>query len=273
MIVDAHAHACGDFLKGEDVASVLDRNGVDKVILVPGEYGSGKNYSIPNIAARFPNKDVIRVTNSLTKIAIGITGGAKKIDQGNEYVFSLVNQYPDRIIQFYWVKLSDPHWDEKLDRYFEEYKFKGIKLHQCWESFEVNSESFHQVANWAAAHGLPIFIHLFSKGDARQLAQYIKSNPKTLFIIAHLFGLEQYIAADITTDNIFLEISPPPLVSIKRVLKAIEHFGASRILMGSDTPYGKNNQKINLDRVRSLNLSDEQINQILGENIIKILYL
>ncbi len=140
MIIDAHAHACGVFLKGEDIIGILDMNLVDKVILVPGEFGSDKNYSLPKLGARFPNTDVIWFTNLMTKIVIGIKGAAKQIEHGNNYVFSLANEYPDRIIQFYWVKLSQSNALEKLERHFEEYRFKGIKLHQCWESFKVDSK-------------------------------------------------------------------------------------------------------------------------------------
>jgi len=161
MIIDAHAHACGVFLKGEDIVKILDMNLVDKIALVPGEFGSDRNYSLPELGARFPNTDVVWFTNLMTKIVINIKGAAKKIEQGNDYVFSLAKRYPDRIIQFYWVQLSQCNALEKLERHFEEYRFKGIKLHQCWESFKVDSVIFHKVAEWASSKDLPIFIHLF----------------------------------------------------------------------------------------------------------------
>jgi predicted TIM-barrel fold metal-dependent hydrolase len=271
MIIDAHAHACGVFLKGEDIVSILDMNSVDLVVLVPGEFGSVKNYSLPELGARFPNTDIVLLTNLMTKIVIGIKGAAKKIEQGNDYVFSLAKEYPDRIIQFYWVRLSQSNTFEKLERHFKEYRFKGIKLHQCWESFKVDSEIFHKVAEWASSKDLPIFVHLFSQRQATQLSKYIKAHPNTVFIIAHLFGLERYIEANIITDNIYFEISIPQLISMKRLLKAIEHFGANRIILGSDTPYGDNNLKRNIERVKTLKLPSEQRDLILGGNIKKLL--
>jgi predicted TIM-barrel fold metal-dependent hydrolase len=271
MIIDAHAHACGAFLKGKEIIEILDANNVDKVVLVPGELGSDKNYSLPNLATKFPNTDVISFTNLITKIVISITGAAKQIDEGNTHVFSLAKDYPDRIIQFYWVKLSQSNALEKLERHFAEYKFKGIKLHQCWESFKVGSENFHKVADWASSTNLPIFLHLFSKKQATQLSQYIKTHSKTTFIIAHLFGLERYIKADVNSNNVFFEISTPQLVSIKRLNKALKHFGANRILLGSDIPYGLNNLELNIERVRNLNITNEDKNLILGDNMRKLL--
>jgi len=186
-------------------------------------------------------------------------------------VFSLTKDYPDRIVQFYWVKLSESDVLEKLKIHFAEYKFKGIKLHQCWESFKVDSEIFNKVVEWASSKDLPIFVHLFSKNQATQLSNYIKTHSKTTFIIAHLFGLERYIKADIDSDNVFFEISTPQLISVKRLLKALKHFGANRIILGSDVPYGKNNLRTNIDRVKKLNITNEERDLILGDNMKKIL--
>ncbi len=32
MIIDAHAHACGDYLNGHNILKILDQNKADKVI-------------------------------------------------------------------------------------------------------------------------------------------------------------------------------------------------------------------------------------------------
>ena len=271
VIIDAHAHACGDFLHGKDIVKILDSNNVDKVVLVPGELGSTKNYSLPDWAARFPDTDIVSFTNLITKVVIGISGTAKQIAEGNEYVYSLAKEFPDRIIQFYWVRLSTPHPLQDLERDFERYRFRGIKMHQCWESFRIDSEVFNRVAEWAASKELPIFVHLFSKAQATQLAEYIKEHPEPIFIIGHLFGLERYMKAGIDSDNIFFEISTPDLVSIHRLKKAIHSFGAHRILLGSDTPYGQDNLKTNLARVRGLDITDAEKHLILGVNMKKIL--
>ena len=271
MIIDAHAHACGIFLNTGSIIETLGKNSVDKVVLVPGELGSARNYSLPDIASKFPNTDIIRYLNIPTKMVILITGIAKQIGEGNAYVHSLVKQLPERIIQFYWVLLSQPGVLDELERHYAEYGFKGIKFHQCWEYFKVDSEPFHNVDEWAGSKGLPIFVHLFSWRQATRLASYIKSHSKTKFIIAHLFGLERYIKAGINSDNIFFEISTPQVVSVPRLKKAIHHFGVEKVLLGSDTPYGKNNVELNIKKIRKLDISDEEKDMILGNNMKKLL--
>ncbi len=117
MIIDAHAHACGAFLNAGSITDILNKNNVDKVVLVPGELGSARNYSLPDIAAKFPNTDIIRYLNIPTKMVIRITGVAKQIGEGNAYVHSLVKQLPERIIQFYWVLLSQSGVLDELEQF------------------------------------------------------------------------------------------------------------------------------------------------------------
>ena len=273
MIIDAHAHACGVFLDANGILEILDLNKVDKVVLVPGEYGSTKNYSLPDIASRFPNTDVIKYTNMMTKIIIGISGTSKHIDKGNDYVFTLKQAFPDRIIQFYWHKLLKQGGVDLLERKFKECQFKGIKFHQCWESFKIDSEEFDVAAEWACSKDLPVFVHLYSKKSVFQMMSYLKNHPRTNFIIGHLFGLEHYIREGMDLENMFFEISTPQLISIERLKKAINYFGAQRVLFGSDTPYGLDNQKTNMERILSLNITQLEKEKILGHNMKQLLRL
>jgi predicted TIM-barrel fold metal-dependent hydrolase len=179
----------------------------------------------------------------------------------------------NKIIQFYWIRLSLPNALEILERDFEIFRFKGIKIHQCWESFSVCSDIFHKVSEWATSKQLPIFVHLFSKREAAMLAQYIKIHRNSVFIIGHLFGLERYIEAELDSDNVFFEISTPALISIQRLKMAIKIFGAERVVLGSDIPYGQNNLETNIDRIKNLDISDEEKYSILGGNMKKLLKL
>ena len=118
MIIDGHAHAAGDYLKPESIIENLDKSGVDKVILVPGELESTKNYSLPNLAKLFPTNNVVKVTNLLTKFVMRITGTVKQIPKGNEYVYNLTQRTNGRVIQFIWItqQIDNPieYLNEKL---------------------------------------------------------------------------------------------------------------------------------------------------------------
>ena len=56
-----------------------------------------------------------------------------------------------------------------------------------------------------------------------------------------------------------------------RVLKAIEYFRADKIILGSDTPYVKDNLKKNIERVKNLPLNQDEKGKILGLNLKELL--
>ena len=107
------------------------------------------------------------------------------------------------------------------------------------------------MCDFAGERCLPVFIHLYSTDEARRLAELATSFPATTFIVAHLIGLELLEGLPRDANNVFFDISPPQLVSQRRVLKAIERFRAARVVMGSDTPYGRDNMARNIARLEA----------------------
>ncbi|MEN8137997.1 MAG: TatD family hydrolase [Bacteroidota bacterium] len=271
MIIDGHAHASGIFLKPESIINNLDKYGVDKVILVPGELESTKSYSLPNLAKMFPANNVVKVTNRLTKFVIGITGTVKQIPKGNEHVYNLTHRTNGRVIQFIWITQQMKNPTEYLSEKFTEWNFKGVKLHQCWENYSVDSDFFRTVAEWTEKNDLPLFIHLYSDNDVEQLIKYKKEHPNLKLIVAHLFGLEIFIEHNYKDENLYFDTSTIQLTSTKRFMDAITFVGATNVTLGTDTPYGKDNIKKNIDRIRSLDISTKDKELILGENMRGIL--
>ncbi|MBT3754703.1 MAG: amidohydrolase family protein [Candidatus Cloacimonetes bacterium] len=271
MIIDGHAHAAGDYINPESIIKNLDKSGVDKVILVPGELESTKNYSLPNLAKLFPTKNVVKITNLLTKFVMRITGTVKQIPKGNEYVYNLTQRTNGRVIQFIWITQQIDNPTEYLNEKLTEWNFKGVKLHQCWEDYSVDSDFFRTIAEWAEKKDLPLFIHLYSDNDVKHLIEYKKEHPKLKLIIAHLFGLELFIKDNFKDSNLYFDTSTSQLTSTKRFIDAIKFVGAANITFGTDTPYGKDNLQNNIDRIRNLDISTEEKDLILGENMSKLL--
>lgn len=74
-------------------------------------------------------------------------------------------------------------------------------------------------------------------------------------------------------DYVYFDLSAPQLYSLRILKNALNTYGANRLTLGSDTPYGKNNIQLNIDRLRKLNLSDKDIKAITGGNIVELLKL
>ena len=272
MIIDGHSHACGRFLTPESIINTLDTYGVDKVILVPGELNSKSEYSLPNIASLFPRSNVVKVTNYLTKFIMKLTGKVKEIPLGNEHVYELTQKSNGRVIQFIWITTEINSPSDYLDNKKKEWNFKGVKLHQCWEHFSVDSHYFKEVALWAENNDMPLFIHLYSDSEVIKIIEYKKKHIRLKLVIAHLFGLELFIKKKFKDDNIYFDISPFELISQKRLLNAINFVGSNHILFGTDTPYGgKNNLFKSIERINNLEISNEDKKLILGLNIKRLL--
>lgn len=272
MIIDGHSHACGRFLTPDSIINTLDINGVDIVILVPGELNSKSEYSLPDIASIFPRRNVVKVTNYLTKFVMKLTGKVKEIPFGNEHVYELTQKTNSRVIQFIWITTSINRPSDYLDNKKKDWNFKGVKLHQCWENFSVDSDFFREVALWSENNGLPLFIHLYSDTEVDKIIEYKKKHKNLNLIIAHLFGLEIFIKQNFKDENLYFDTSTLQLISNTRFMDAIHFVGADKVLFGTDTPYGcKNNIKKNLNRIKNLDIPSEDKDLILGENLKRLL--
>lgn len=273
MIIDGHAHSCGDFLDANKIIETIEKLEVNKVILCPGQINDNKNQKLPFLSNHYKNGDIMLVMNKLIRVVTSLKRTSKNIDDRNEFVYQLSTQYPERILQFLWVNPNENNVVEYLRDRFISWKYRGIKVHQCSESFKADAKSMYDIAEFAGEKNIPIFIHLYSKKEVKRFISLALENPNTIFIVAHLIGFEIIKEYKEELDNVYFEISPAPLISQERLLKAINIFGASHIILGSDTPYGSNNLKENIEKVKKLKISEDEKVLILGENMRRILRL
>lgn len=269
MIIDGHAHACGVYLTEESIKKYLCSNGIDMVVLSGGEPNSNKNYVYPMLSnivrgeqlGYFFNKIICKVTR-LNKVA-------DHIEEQNEIVARLAEKVPDKIINTYWINPNDSQCIEKLKTNYGNYHFKMLKMHQCWTDFNINTLSCKEIFRWAQENTIPVFIHLISREQVVLFADIANEYSDTIFIVAHMIGAD-YLSSVLQYKNVYFDLSAPQLYSINIVRRAIENFGAGRLLLGSDTPYGTNNIHKVLSRLRKLGLTNDEITMICGENLLKI---
>jgi len=73
---------------------------------------------------------------------------------------------------------------------------------------------------------------------------------------------------DEKNNNIFHDISPHVLCT-EAIKYSIKKYGSSRIIFGSDMPFGKVEE--NLNKILELNISEKDKENILGNNIRNLL--
>jgi len=272
MIIDAHAHACGEFADPQKLTEILDNLGVDKVALCPGLKGHTSAPTPPNIPISAIKQHPLYQRYFINPgIRFNYNCLLREKQDGNEFVYSLAKKYPDRIIQIYWLDPRKPDFMAKLKKDLEKWHFKGIKLHQVCTPFKSDGIEINDIARFCEEKRLPLFIHLWSDGEAVKLLNVAKSYLRTNFILLHLIGLEIIAKQTKYTKNIHCEISPFSYIKETRLKYAIDNLGADHIILGSDTPWDKDSLRNNIARIGRLNIASTEKERILGGNIVDIL--
>jgi predicted TIM-barrel fold metal-dependent hydrolase len=268
MIYDAHAHAARDYATVESILETTAKFGIEKIVLCTSPKNNVDLKDPPN----FPFMNSPNSIFSLNKmLRFGYKYFIKDRGDGNKKVFELRSKLPEMILQFLWVNPLDPQHVGSLERNIQDYQIKGIKLHQAWDPFSISGVEFESVIEIAKAHCLPVFIHLYSKKEARKLLEYIGTHQDVTFIIAHMLGLDIFKEKRDEFSNVYFDTSGSKRVRGKDILEAIDLFGHDHVVFGSDTPYARIEDQI--AKINGLNLPDDVKEHIFKLNIMNVLSL
>jgi predicted TIM-barrel fold metal-dependent hydrolase len=271
MIIDGHAHSAGEFYSPEEVVRILDELQVDKVVLCPGPINGPRKWPVPDLTGILRSRRLNYWGSRLLRLAGRLVPEKHSLRNGNAFVASMTERYPERIIQAYWIDPTDPQMMAGLERQYRTFGFRLLKVHQCFHRFRCDGPEMKELVEFARERNLPLFFHLYSKKDTRDLLTLVTGHPGTTFIIGHLLGLDVFMKAGRENlKNVYFDISPPNLVPEFFVHEALRVFGADRLLLGSDTPYGTDNLRKNIERILRLSLSDEEKRLILGSNMLRL---
>lgn len=237
-IIDAHNHVGGpdkgDGKKqsAEELVAEMDRLGIDRAVVFPfDEIQRGLSFSL---------------ANSRTAEA--------------------VREFPDRLIGF--ARL-DPNCGKKaveeLDRDVG-IGLVGIKLHPSSQSFSLKNEYLKEIIKVAAEYGIPLIFDSGKKeSPPEQFGELAELFPEAMIIMAHMYG--NFLQAANQHENIFLQTTG--MFRLEVILGAVEVLGADRIIMGSDSPYTSMERE--LEKIRSLSLSQKDEGLIMGKNMTHVL--
>jgi predicted TIM-barrel fold metal-dependent hydrolase len=135
----------------------------------------------------------------------------------------------------------------------------------------MSDRNTKKIVEWALEENLPIFIHISSAEQVQEFICTANEFKENTFIVAHLIGFDE-IYNGAKNPNLYYEISPPQLVPVRKLKNAIARVGADRLILGSDTPYGRGNLKINLERIDRLDISESEKSMIKGDNMHRLLF-
>lgn len=147
-----------------------------------------------------------------------------------------------------------------------------IKLHQCWNKFDIDDHNSIEVIKWETERIMPIFIHLLSENQVLKFVEITNVFKDTIFIVAHMIGFE-IISRNTKNANVYYDLSSPQVYPTKIINKALISVGSTKLILGSDTPYGVDNIEKIKNRLKQQLLSSKDLDNIMGGNIAKLLRL
>jgi predicted TIM-barrel fold metal-dependent hydrolase len=195
-----------------------------------------------------------------------------------EMAESAARKFPDRLIPYVYAL---PHYERAVVKEIEAALsggfFRGIKIHagECTLAEYV----VDPVLAVAAKYGVPCLIDCAGNYPAAQ--RMAQTFPATKLIIAHMGRylttdkglIERFITLAEEFDNVLLDLSG--VVVVEKIPEAVRRIGSQRLVWGSDGPDRKPDTvtyaRRELDKIRTLNLSDEDKNNLLGQTILKVL--
>jgi len=175
--------------------------------------------------------------------------------------------------------VPNPRYPEQvrneLQRGFDTLGLCAIKLHPTLHNYGILEPACEEIWRFAEERSAFCLIHTW-EGDARcspgAVGQVAKAHPTVPFLLGHSGGTpagrREAIAVASERPNVYLELCGS-LLSRTEVPWLVNEVGAERVLFGTDAPWL--DPRIMLGKVALSGLSDEQMQLVLGENILRLL--
>jgi predicted TIM-barrel fold metal-dependent hydrolase len=161
--------------------------------------------------------------------------------------------------------------------------FSGIKLHPMYQDFSADDAGMLELYAAAGELGLTVLIHCgrdvaFPMDDDRaepaRIAQALGTVQTVDFVATHLGGWRMWeesrrhlVGARCYMETSFSLYELPA----DEALRMIRAHGVDKVLFGTDSPWA--DQKLELERVRALGLTEQELKKILFGNAARILGL
>ncbi len=262
MIIDFHTHIFPDELAHKALSTLL--SGIDCIfepVTDATKAGLIKNMDEWGI-------DVSVVQPVITK--------QSQMLKTNEWASSICSS---RLISFGGIYPHTDDYKRDID-YVAGLGLKGLKFHAEYQNFAIDDKPMLKIYDYALSKGLIILHHAGSnpgfsapyKSSPRQFANIVDAMQGGILIAAHLGGHAQWedVEKYLVGKKIYLDTSMGlDFYPHEQFLRIVKEHGADKILFASDSPWS--NAKNEIDTLKALPLTGQEIKMILGLNAKRIL--
>ena len=229
-------------------------------------------------------------------VLLSVATNPLKIASMNDLQIAGAQQGDPDLIWFGCVHPYAENWKEELER-IAAAGLKGIKLHPQYQGFKIDAPKSIRVLEKCGELGLIVVNHSGKEpaypgvynSNPQQIRNALKQAGPVTFVGAHMGALMCWDEAlDMYADlpNVYIETSwglrhlkpgergyysqeALGLMDPDDFVTLIRGFGADRVLFGSDTPW--RDQKLTIDGIKALPLTDEEKELIFHKNAEKLL--
>lgn len=262
MVIDFHTHAFADNIAERAIASLSKAFGSHYTPCTDG-----------TVQGLIDNMDRSGVDISVVQPVLTKPTQVKVV---NEWAAGIQS---DRIISFGGFHPATDDYKRDID-FICSLGLKGIKMHCEYQNFTVDSPEMLKVYDYAFSKGLIIIHHAgFDPAfpppyhsSPKQFAHIANELKGGVLVAAHLGGQRQWddVYEHLAGTDVYIDTSMGfKYYSNEQFLKIVEKHGADKIMFGSDAPWSR--AKEELEILRSLPLNDEQKRLILSDTAKKIL--
>lgn len=151
----------------------------------------------------------------------------------------------------------------------------GVKYHPDFQTFNIDDPKMIPVYRRLMEYGMPVLFHMgderYDYSAPRRLYNVMQQLPELTCIAAHFGGYQRWseAASCLLEGNIWFDTSSTLWkLEPDRARGLIHHYGADRMLFGTDFPMWDPAEEI--DRFLALGLTDEENDRILYQNFERL---
>lgn len=232
-------------------------------------YG-GRDYTELTLLKNMSDSNII--TQS---VVFGLPDKYVDTEKANRYALSMTEKIPNKFISFAIVDDKPEFWVDEGVKGFKEHSYGQINLNNGFKKANL----FYKTYEVAAEKGLPLLLHA-GRDRVQRVQDILQQFPTLKIVLAHLGAdfeptknyrpdqLQIYSTLQALRDTaVCFDTSAIKDANILR--ESIKLLGSERFLFGSDFP--EEHPKLALARIKSLDLQDKDLENILYNNAQRIL--
>lgn len=194
----------------------------------------------------------------------------------NAYISGEVALYPDRFIGLGSLHPESETLEEDLNHLIE-LGLHGVKLHPDIQNFKADDPKVIKILELCNKHNLPILLHTgdsrFDNSNPDRIKRILEMFPDLTVIGAHFGGWSIWEEASERLagyPNFYVDTCSSFYALDKTTTKKlINAYGTDKVIFGTDYPMWR--QSEDLEYLCSLGLSENELQDILYNNILKAL--